>query len=41
MFKYEKSVVVANGSGICRAGFFGEDEPQAVFPSIAVGEKYP
>ncbi|XP_002742033.2 actin, cytoplasmic-like [Saccoglossus kowalevskii] len=27
-------LVVDNGSGMCKAGFAGEDEPRAVFPSI-------
>ncbi|KHN75987.1 Actin-4 [Toxocara canis] len=29
-----KALVVDNGSGICKAGFAGEDVPQVVFPSI-------
>eukprot|EP00923_Selenidium_pygospionis_P051063 GHVN01088628.1.p1 GENE.GHVN01088628.1~~GHVN01088628.1.p1 ORF type:complete len:379 (+),score=26.12 GHVN01088628.1:3-1139(+) len=29
-----KSVVIDNGSGMCKAGFAGEDAPRAVFPSI-------
>lgn len=28
------AIVVDNGSGICKAGFAGEDVPRAVFPSI-------
>jgi len=27
-------VVVDNGSGMCKAGFAGDDAPRAVFPSI-------
>ncbi|KAL1766002.1 beta-actin, partial [Sigmodon hispidus] len=28
------ALVVDNGSGICKAGFAGNDAPRAVFPSI-------
>ena len=28
------ALVVDNGSGMCKAGFAGEDAPRAVFPSI-------
>ena len=28
------ALVVDNGSGICNAGFAGDDAPRAVFPSI-------
>lgn len=28
------SLVVDNGSGMCKAGFAGDDAPRAVFPSI-------
>ncbi|VDM83318.1 unnamed protein product [Strongylus vulgaris] len=28
------AIVIDNGSGICKAGFAGEDAPRAVFPSI-------
>ncbi|XP_050606564.1 uncharacterized protein LOC126932089 [Macaca thibetana thibetana] len=28
------ALVVDNGSGVCKAGFAGDDAPQAVFPSI-------
>ena len=28
------SVVMDNGSGMCKAGFGGDDAPRAVFPSI-------
>jgi actin-related protein len=30
----ELGVVIDNGSGMCKAGFSGEDAPRAVFPSI-------
>uniref|UniRef100_A0AC35F695 Actin n=1 Tax=Panagrolaimus sp. PS1159 TaxID=55785 RepID=A0AC35F695_9BILA len=42
---YNKALVVDNGSGICKAGFAGDDVPSAVFPSIVgrlhhqIGEK--
>ena len=29
-----KAVVIDNGSGVCKAGFAGEDAPRAVFPSV-------
>ena len=28
------AVVLDNGSGMCKAGFAGDDAPRAVFPSI-------
>ena len=28
------AVIIDNGSGMCKAGFAGEDAPRAVFPSI-------
>lgn len=28
------SVVIDNGSGMCKAGLSGEDAPRAVFPAI-------
>jgi hypothetical protein len=44
MFQYPKvltmcdeevaALVVDNGSGMCKAGFAGDDAPRAVFPSI-------
>ena len=27
-------IIVDNGSGMCKAGFAGDDAPRAVFPSI-------
>lgn len=27
-------LVVDNGSGVCKAGFAGDDAPRAVFPSV-------
>ena len=32
--KHDTSLVVDNGSGMCKAGFAGDDAPRAVFPSI-------
>ena len=29
-----KALVVDNGSGMCKAGFAGDDAPRTVFPSI-------
>lgn len=31
---YETVVVVDNGSGMCKAGFAGDDASKAVFPTI-------
>lgn len=28
------AIVIDNGSGMCKAGFAGDDAPRAVFPSI-------
>ena len=30
-----QALVVDNGSGMCKAGFAGDDAPRAVFPTIA------
>jgi len=35
-----QAIVLDNGSGICKAGFSGEDAPRAVFPSIVGRPKY-
>ena len=29
-----QGVVIDNGSGMCKAGFSGDDAPKAAFPSI-------
>lgn len=34
-----QSVVIDNGSGVCKAGFAGDDAPRAVFASV-VGSKF-
>ncbi|XP_037680471.1 actin, cytoplasmic 1-like [Choloepus didactylus] len=34
MDKYITALVVDNGSSMCKAGFAGDDSPQAIFPSI-------
>ena len=34
-------MVVDNGSGMCKAGFAGDDAPRAVFPSIVGRPKMP
>ncbi|EOB11592.1 actin, partial [Nosema bombycis CQ1] len=34
MEKNVQAIVVDNGSGVCKAGFAGDDAPRAVFPSI-------
>jgi len=28
------ALIIDNGSGMCKAGFAGDDAPRAVFPSI-------
>ena len=35
------ALVCDNGSGMCKAGFAGDDAPRAVFPSIVGRPKYP
>merc|ERR1712126_433757 len=35
------ALVVDNGSGMCKAGFAGDDAPRAVFPSIVGRPRYP
>lgn len=32
-------LIIDNGSGMCKAGFVGEDKPKTVFPSV-VGRPY-
>ena len=34
------SVVIDNGSGMCKAGFAGDDAPRAVFPAITGKPRY-
>jgi len=29
------ALVIDNGSGMCKAGFAGDDAPRAVFPSVS------
>jgi len=33
-------VVIDNGSGVCKAGLSGDDEPRSSFPSIVGRNKY-
>ena len=35
------ALVVDNGSGMCKAGFAGDDAPRSVFPSIVGRPKHP
>lgn len=30
----DTAIVIDNGSGMCKAGFSGDDAPKAAFPSI-------
>lgn len=34
------ALVVDNGSGMCKAGFAGDDAPRAVFPSLVGRPRY-
>ncbi|KAH3777527.1 actin, cytoplasmic 1-like [Dreissena polymorpha] len=34
------AIVIDNGSGMCKAGFAGDDEPRVVFPAIAGRPRY-
>ena len=36
-----QALVIDNGSGMCKAGFAGDDAPRAVFPSIVGRPKMP
>jgi actin-related protein len=36
-----QALVIDNGSGMCKAGFAGDDAPRAVFPSIVGRIRYP
>jgi actin len=33
-------VVIDNGSGVCKAGFSGEDAPRTAFPAVVGYPKY-
>ena len=35
-----QALVIDNGSGMCKAGFAGDDAPRAVFPSIVGFPRY-
>ena len=35
-----QTLVIDNGSGMCKAGFAGDEAPQSVFPSIVGRPKY-
>lgn len=34
------ALVIDNGSGMCKAGFAGDDAPRAVFPSVVGRPRY-
>lgn len=34
------ALVIDNGSGMCKAGFAGDDAPRAVFPSLVGRPRY-
>jgi actin beta/gamma 1 len=36
----QQAVIIDNGSGMCKAGFSGDDAPKASFPSIVGRPKY-
>jgi actin-related protein len=35
------AVVIDNGSGMCKAGFAGDDAPRSVFPTLVGRPKMP
>ena len=35
------AVVIDNGSGVCKAGFAGDDAPRSVFPTLVGRPKMP
>lgn len=40
MDDYCNGVVIDNGSGMCKAGFAGDDAPRAVFPALVGHPRY-
>ena len=36
-----QAIVIDNGSGMCKAGYGGDDAPRAVFPTVVGRPKYP
>lgn len=34
------ALVIDNGSGMCKAGFAGDDAPKAVFPAVVGRPRY-
>ena len=34
------AIVIDNGSGMCKAGFAGDDAPRAVFPALVGRPRY-
>ena len=38
---FDKAVVIDNGSGVCKAGFAGDDMPISILPSIIGRPSYP
>jgi len=41
MAEHQAALVIDNGSGMCKAGFAGDDAPRAVFPSIIGRPRHP
>jgi actin-related protein len=41
MSEESRALVIDNGSGMCKAGFAGDDAPRAVFPSVVGKPKMP
>jgi len=39
--EHQAALVIDNGSGMCKAGFAGDDAPRAVFPSIIGRPRHP
>ena len=40
MVEEETTIVIDNGSGMCKAGFAGDEAPRSVFPSVVGHPKY-
>ena len=36
----QPGIVIDNGSGYCKAGFSGEEDPRSVFPNCIAPPKY-
>ena len=41
MFEPVIPIVIDNGSGMCKAGFAGDDAPKSVFPNVIGRPRWP